>query len=80
MTREQALHQASVMLDEIGERDIENFFEEHVYDAVIEDLLRHKVARWKKEQLQRIESLVIRMENGGDGALAGVALLKEIGW
>ena len=61
MTRAQALHQASAILDDVADRDIEKYFEEFVYDPLIEDALRHKAARWKAEQLARIEATMTRM-------------------
>ena len=64
MTRAQCLHQASVILDEIGEKEIEEFFGEFVHDQVTEDLLRERLARWKAEQLRKMESVMIRMQYG----------------
>ena len=66
MTRTEALHQAAVLLDEVGEAEITKFFEEFVYDPIAEDALRHRLARWKAEQLARIESAMMRMQEGGE--------------
>jgi hypothetical protein len=63
MTREGALHQAAVLLDEVGEAEIEKFFEQHVCDPIAEGLIRRRLVRWKQQQLARMESAMMRMQS-----------------
>jgi hypothetical protein len=55
MTRAQAIGQVGIWLDEMAERAITEFFDEHPYDVRTERELRQEVAEWKRVQMAEIE-------------------------
>jgi len=66
MTRAQTLHHAAQVMDKVGERAVDEYFEEFEYDPKIEAALRHKLRRWKAEQLRKVHQLLCCAEAGAE--------------